>query len=277
MDVQNVESWDAFVNIAAVTLREKFVGTIEHGNVGYAFRGQSDESWGLKSSLLRRLPSGIDVKNALELESRAIREFQGAAHLHMSANEFSTTTDRISWLGVMQHHGAPTRLLDWTTSIYVAAYFAVHGTSEKNGAVWYIAVDVVDKYTKDRHQVSTIAANNKELEKEFFAPESMPVVQFTSRLNKSARMIAQQGIFGTSRNILTDQEAYFEEASHLFEEKAVFGKIIIPSNLKSLFAAHLRAMNITANSLFPGIDGLGRSITELVSLCTGKVSELSPG
>lgn len=43
-------------------------------------------------------------------------------------------------------------------------------------------------------------------------------------------------------------------------------KLIIPSNIKSDLLSQLHTMNITANSLFPGVDGFGRSIDEYVRL-----------
>ena len=43
-------------------------------------------------------------------------------------------------------------------------------------------------------------------------------------------------------------------------------KIIIPHSAKPDFLSELRRMNITAAALFPGVDGLGRSIAELTSL-----------
>jgi len=43
----------------------------------------------------------------------------------------------------MQHHGAPTRLLDWSTSIYVAAYFAVIEQPNADGVIWIVHLDTV--------------------------------------------------------------------------------------------------------------------------------------
>src|SRR6185295_2730446 len=55
---------------------------------------------------------------------------------HYSAN-IPTREEPLRWLSLMQHHGAPTRLLDWTYSIYVASYFALeYATSDC--AVWKI-------------------------------------------------------------------------------------------------------------------------------------------
>jgi hypothetical protein len=43
-------------------------------------------------------------------------------------------------------------------------------------------------------------------------------------------------------------------------------KIVIPSKLKAAFLKHLHLMNVTGSSLFPGLDGLGKTVDDLVRL-----------
>ena len=50
------------------------------------------------------------------------------------------------------------------------------------------------------------------------------------------------------------------------EGYSIVRKFVIPSGLKPRFLANLQMMNITASVLFPGIDGLGRSIKEMLGL-----------
>ena len=47
-------------------------------------------------------------------------------------------TDHLQWLILMQHYGAPTRLLDWSESILVAAFFAVNENPKKDAEIWRI-------------------------------------------------------------------------------------------------------------------------------------------
>ena len=91
---------------------------------GWAFRGEHDASWPLVSSLARRLAQ-MRVPRTLwrEREERALRVFRRKAHVYLP--DRTVLEDTLRCLAMMQHHGAPTRLLDFTKSPYVAAFFAL--------------------------------------------------------------------------------------------------------------------------------------------------------
>jgi hypothetical protein len=90
---------------------------------GWLYRGQRGADWSLQTSLERCDRQGIPAARRVSVELELSREFRRAYHqyaLHVPRPE-----SVLEWSSVMQHHGAPTRLLDFTYSIYVAAYFAL--------------------------------------------------------------------------------------------------------------------------------------------------------
>jgi hypothetical protein len=111
-------------------MRELRVATWEEFNAwhvqrdGWAFRGEEHASWPLLSSLARRFMH-MQVARELwrEREGRALRVFRRKVHVYLP--DRSVLEDTLRCLAMMQHHGAPTRLLDFTKSPYVAAYFAL--------------------------------------------------------------------------------------------------------------------------------------------------------
>ena len=80
------------------------------------------------------------------------------------------------------------------------------------------------------------------------------------------RMIAQQGSFSVSQNVLSHHGDIFQTILKSDPPTHEFVKIIIPAELKKLFSKRLGGMNLTAKSLFPGLDGLGKSIREFIRL-----------
>ena len=110
----------------------------EWGN-DWIFRGQQDSAWGLETSLerasVRRF--GIRHKELPEIEAKLLREFK--RHSIPYRENFPSDEDLLEWIALMQHHGTPTRLQDWTYSLYVALFFAVESAAPgQEAAIWCI-------------------------------------------------------------------------------------------------------------------------------------------
>src|SRR5580692_9533485 len=79
----------------------------------WAFRGERDERWPLYSSLSRYLQNfGVSPEAWPAQEGRILRVFKRKAHQFLEKPP--EADDDFQWLALMQHHGAPTRLLDFT-------------------------------------------------------------------------------------------------------------------------------------------------------------------
>ena len=104
----------------------------------WIYRGQEDSSWELQSSLFRAFKTAQDLhelgkgrKKKISRHEHArvmIERFKSNAHLYLT--HFPKDDDDFSWLALMQHYGAPSRLLDFSFSPYVAAYFALENGIE---------------------------------------------------------------------------------------------------------------------------------------------------
>lgn len=166
----------------------------------------------------------------------------------------------------MQDHGAPTRVLDWSASIYVAAYFAVSEEFDEDGAIWVVHTHSLHERMAERYDSTGFPETARSIESTFLQTNALHVLMFAGRNSKSDRMIAQQGFISICRNILGDHGQILADSLGEPSARELFSRLIVPANLKMPFLRKLRSMNITANSLFPGLDGLGRSVAELVHL-----------
>src|SRR5215217_8258202 len=104
----------------------------------WAFRGQAEQGWHLENAIERT--DFVQLYKGIEADFLA--EFQRGARNYLQKDQ--TPEHLIEWLALMQHHGAPTRLLDFTKSPFIAAYFAFEdceNSPEKNTAIWAINVN----------------------------------------------------------------------------------------------------------------------------------------
>lgn len=107
-----------------------------------ACRGQADATKPLRTSLDRILDPRMDYAYRLAEEEAVLVKFNTLAPELLGAIECRAlgqvfVNDRLFAFSVLQHYGAPTRLLDWTYSPWVALYFAAVSHHDKDGAVWW--------------------------------------------------------------------------------------------------------------------------------------------
>src|SRR6266850_1376562 len=90
----------------------------------WIFRGHDCLCRDFTSSLERAMTEfGYDRKQGRLIERNLLKEFKRRAHHYVI--DPPELSDTLQWLALMRHYGAPSRLLDWTYSFWVAAFFAV--------------------------------------------------------------------------------------------------------------------------------------------------------
>lgn len=252
---------------------------LDENDHGFIFRGQSNSEWTLKPRLVRvwdemygrcRNKTRV-VQEALLKEYDAIQYFQkrvGSAEASFRSLSRALSLDTYAeWLAAMQHYSAPTRLLDWTSSFYVALYFAVE-EPRVDGAVWILNAQTVREYTDK--VISEKGYGVEQANAVFASCESYvefgvglaPIVEVVSNQFKTDRMIAQHSLFTLSYQLFFDHA--YVGLPMLDRLPPVLIKIVIPSESKRIIRQRLSKINLFADVLFPGLDGIGRAVNERV-------------
>ncbi|WP_029038043.1 FRG domain-containing protein [Salinimicrobium xinjiangense] len=251
-----IKNWKGLVSFLEVGIDSHI---IDFGD-GIQFRGQSDYKWSISSSLSRIVRgSENSEKNAKFYERQTQMEFMSQAHLLDENMNFENSTHPSSILIDMQHYSCPTRLIDWTLSPYVALYFSVSENFEEDGALY-----AFDSWLYRENLKKKIPEENIPRGADVFEFEGFDVLDVFYATKKNHRIVRQQGCFHVSNNLLADHEEIINKITDGPEQFDGLFKIRIPAELKLEFLARLRTMNISAESLFPGLDGLGKSLRDLM-------------
>lgn len=229
----------------------------------WAFRGQADARWCLQSKLSRRLRiARIHSRAWGAQEHRILRIFKRKANLFLT--DIPDEDDSFRWLALMQHHGAPTRLLDFTWSPYVAAFFALEDANS-DAAIWAINPSALSKKItlsiggkKRKMSPEKVGPWIRGAYEKYFVENKHSFVVYGEPRIMNQRLIAQSGTFVIPSRLDIPVEHILGE---LYEPGRALKKLVLNTEeLRKSAMYELYSMNVTQYTLFPGLDGMARSM-----------------
>ena len=233
----------------------------------FIWRGQAEPWASLQPSLCRFL-SHLPYPAKLERERQVAGAFSLGAACYLPARErnllsqglyigdgyYSPGVERIAALTVLQHYGVPTRLLDWTRSPWVGAYFACMGGWDEPGVLWGFDCKALTDAADAKWEslgVAREAAGHVDLNAIAFQEQPLEWVVAMDVPVPFSRMEAQQGCFTVAGSLDRNHD---ELISGLIPSRSL-QKHVIPAKLKGGVTRLLRRMNVHSMSLnYPGAD-----------------------
>jgi hypothetical protein len=245
------DSWAEFQDFVA-----------DPGYRNWAFRGQADARWPLHSSLSRYLLDHRIHRDAWPIQEERIgRIFRRKGHLFL--DHIPDEDDAFQWLALMQHHGAPTRLLDFTWSPFVAAFFALERATVP-AAVWAISFPEVWRAEhrlpgrRGTVRAEDLAMRTPGVYQEVFLPNTLPFVSAGEPMIMNQRLVAQSGTFVVPG--VLDRPVEDLLAAYPAPDETVLKLLLDTERMRDEAMYALYSMNLTNATLFPGIDGMARSL-----------------
>lgn len=201
----------------------------------YIFRGQENADWKLVASF-DRCYEKLSFDERRILQNGFLEDFKILCAEWSMNNKF----DQYNTLQIMsigQHYGLPTRLLDWTFSIYIAAFFAFSNIESNASSVAIWVLDQSHEIWKGEYGVTIETVSVVENDRQKYQNGV-----FT--LNKSPEMAIEDYVDSCARNHIIDGALY---------------KVVIPVSQRRIVLNDLDMMGINFFNLYRGIDGCARA------------------
>jgi hypothetical protein len=231
------------------------------------FRGQTNSIWSLRPTMYR-----------YPLRARPIRELEDEIRQEFAVRAPGLSTERPQnsweWYFLMQHCGAPTRLLDWTESALIGLFFAVRGkvsSKEEDAAVWILEPWKLNEFAAKHDGVIAPGAESGMVPKHakrykawlpdrYSRPrpltEQFPVAVYPT--HSSRRISSQRSCF----TIHGSDEDGFDHLPAGFRQ--YLRKVIIPGAKAHEIETNLSVAGIDEVTIYPDLDGLGRWLTAVL-------------
>lgn len=239
------------------------------------YRGQANAGWALHHTLQRFVHLSMDHRCYSGLEEAAIAEI-------LKHDDYMRSVEvRGGWLSALafaQHHGCPTRLLDWTEDLTVAIHFATCSPecNQLDGAVWMVSPRALHSQLPDDIRCKLVSGTDRASHRDgepsvfdadvFFdqfpvftrgfdvglAVPHSPFLFVRSPLGVRGRAAQQRGLFSVSRSPMSCMSREMSDSSCVIAKK-----VVISPELKIEARRKLDAEGMDELKFFPELDGVG--------------------
>lgn len=210
----------------------------------WLFRGQGDSAWPLETSFDRWYREMRATEPRLPLAESLLTAFR--AERALVSSQIAAAESEIDEMALAQHYGVPTRLLDWTDSPYIAAYFAfeqaLRPTSSRNGDVAIMALRANDDFWKQGYGITIVRATVKGNE----------------------RLQNQFGAFTLNQTMHGDLVEALAQCTHC--RLGLLTRFSVPASEAPVALADLASMGIGPRRLFLGLEGAAREVMQRFDL-----------
>ncbi len=203
------------------------------GQKSFLYRGQSKHEYGLTPSLGRY--SDKAKKRGFDLDSKcehALSIFQSELPEYYGKQ----LNSEMELLALAQHHGLPTKLIDWSLSPLIALYFAVEKSSKQDAALFVL--DTNKAKLNWRHDRNYQQQEAEELDSFIYMPRHV-----------TTRLKSQQGVFTYHKDYSKDQG-----------DLEFITKYIIPGKYVNSIRFQLLCLGITEKVVYSDLDGFCRDL-----------------
>ena len=242
-------SWTELLEVLAATDWPQVHGL----RTQLVYRGLTSSRRTLETSLSRL------TEHPEHVEHHLVRNFRKYAHRD------HTSDDSVwNWLALGQHHGLPTRLLDWTFSPLVALHFATHAAYDEDGVVWCVDFRRVHEHLPkvlrkaledegaDVFTTELLAADVPTLADFDELAGEDPFALFVEPPSLDDRIVTQAAVFSVVGGSWRGLDVWLERHPGLAR------RVVVPAEVKWEVRDRLDQANVTERVLFPGLDGLAK-------------------
>jgi FRG domain len=231
IETKRFRTWNAFKSEFSNFLPGRSDSLQQPRFADYLFRGQMDAAWGLGTSFDRAVPLAVTDRT-----KEFLRWHRFFRYLHRHLGDSLDGLDEFEIDALAQHYGAPTRLLDWSLSPYIAAFFAFfdslrfHQKDTREVAIWALHIPSFRAQAGDAFRLRAAVGP------------------------KNFRIRNQLGKFLINNSSFASLDDYVEKANSALGDALI--KLVIPASQRVIALNDLLLMGISPIDIYPDHEGI---------------------